>query len=77
MHKGLFRYNRLPYGISNAPGIYQRVLENLLLDIPYVLVRIDDILVSGEDPEVHRRNLEHVSHRLSEAGLNVFSLLKK
>ena len=24
-HKGLFRYNRLPYGISSAPGIYQRV----------------------------------------------------
>ena len=26
-HKGLFRYNRLPYGISSAPGIYQRVMD--------------------------------------------------
>ena len=33
-HKGLFRYNRLPYGISSAPGIHQRVMENLLQGIP-------------------------------------------
>ena len=29
-HKGLFRYNRLPFGISSAPGIFQRVMKNLL-----------------------------------------------
>ena len=28
--KGLFRYNRLSFGISSAPGIFQRVIENLL-----------------------------------------------
>ena len=33
-HKGLFRYTRLPYGISSAPGIFQRVMENLLRNIP-------------------------------------------
>ena len=25
-HKGLFRYTHLPFGISSAPGIFQRVL---------------------------------------------------
>ena len=25
-HKGLFRYNRLPFGVSSAPGIFQRVM---------------------------------------------------
>ena len=29
-HKGLFKYTRLPYGISSAPGIFQRVTDNLL-----------------------------------------------
>ena len=46
-HKGLFQYNRLPYGISSAPGIFQRNMENLLQNIPYVIVWVDDILVSG------------------------------
>ena len=29
-HKGLFRYNRLPFGISSAPGIFQRTMDNLM-----------------------------------------------
>ena len=28
--KGLFRYNRLPYGVSSAPAIFQRTMEALL-----------------------------------------------
>ena len=34
-HKGLYRYNRLPYGVSCAPGIFQRCIEGLLHDIPH------------------------------------------
>ena len=29
-HKGLFNYTRLPFGVSSAPGIFQRVMEGLL-----------------------------------------------
>ena len=33
-HKGLFRYVRLPFGISSAPGILQHVMDTLLQGIP-------------------------------------------
>ena len=39
-HKGLFRYTRLPYGISSAPGIFQKAMEGLLQGIPHVTVYI-------------------------------------
>ena len=46
-HKGLFQFNRLPFGISSAPAIFQRAMENLS-GIPCVnIVYLDDILVSG------------------------------
>ena len=32
-HKGLFQYNRLPFGVSAAPAIFQRTMENLLQDM--------------------------------------------
>ena len=70
-HKGLYQYNRLPFGVSSAPGIFQRTIENLLQGIPHVVVRIDDILVSGKDELNHLANLEKVLSRLSSAGLRL------
>ena len=63
-HKGLFAYNRLPYGVSSAPGIFQRVMENLLQGIPFTVVRVDDVLVSGKHDAEHLNNLEEVFRRL-------------
>ena len=39
-HKGLFRYTRLPYayGISSAPGIFQKAMEQLLHTLPCILI---------------------------------------
>ena len=36
-HKGLFRYNRLPFGIASAPAIWQRTMDLILQGIPKVL----------------------------------------
>ena len=70
-HKGLFCYNRLAYGISSSPGIFQRTIENVLKGIPKVIVRVDDILVTGKDDEKHYNNLGKVLETLSRAGLKL------
>ena len=70
-HKGLFRYNRLPFGIASAPGIFQRTMENLLRGIPRVAVYLDDILISGETEEAHLKTLDQVLERLEKAGLKL------
>ena len=70
-HKGLYQYNRLPFGVSSAPGIFQCTMENLLQGITHVVVRVDDILVSGKDDPDHLANLEAVLSRISTAGLKL------
>ena len=52
-HKGLFVYNRLPFGVSSAPAIFQRTMETLLRGLPGVAVYLDDILVTGKTTEEH------------------------
>jgi Reverse transcriptase (RNA-dependent DNA polymerase) len=42
---GKYRYLRLPMGLSVSPDIYQEKMSNLFVDMPEVIVYIDDILV--------------------------------
>ena len=70
-HKGLFRYKRLPFGISSAPAIFQRMMETLLQGIPGVCVYIDDIIVTGKTDEEHLHHLEEVLSRLEKAGMRL------
>ena len=69
--KGFFEYERLPYGVSSSPGIFQRIMEQLFQNIPMTVVYLDDVLVTGKTPEEHDRNLEIVLSRLQEAGLHL------
>ena len=70
-HRGLFQYTRSPFGISSAPGLFQRVIECLLQGIKGAVVYLDDILISGSTEAEHLETLDEVLKHLSEAGLRV------
>ena len=70
-HKGLFRYNRLPFGVSAAPSIFQRIMENLLQGIPHVSIYLDDILITGTTETEHLNTLDEVLSRLVTAGFKL------
>ncbi|VDH91520.1 Hypothetical predicted protein [Mytilus galloprovincialis] len=70
-HKGLFRYNRLPYGVASSPGIFQRTLENVVQGIANVLVRVDDILITGKTREEHLNTLSEVLSRFKRIGIRL------
>lgn len=56
---------------SADPGSFQRVMKNLMVDIPQVCVYSDDILITGKTEEKHLENLEKVLTKLKEAGLRL------
>ena len=68
-HQGLFRFKRMPFGIKCATAIFQREIEAILKGVQHVVVRVDDILVTGEDDQSHLANVEEVLRRLYIAGL--------
>ncbi|XP_052771110.1 uncharacterized protein K02A2.6-like [Mya arenaria] len=70
-HKGLFRYNRLVFGIASAPAIFQRNIEQIMADIPGVQIILDDMIITGETSELHLQTLGRVLQRLEEYNLRV------
>ena len=46
---GRFCFNRLPFGISSAPEIFQRTMSDILDGLNGVICRMDDILIYGRN----------------------------
>ena len=69
--KGLFQYNRLAFGISSAPGIFQRAMENLFGDMAEVICYLDDILIIAKTKKEHNDILREVFLRLQETGIKL------
>ena len=70
-HRGLFKYNRLPFGVASAPGVFQRCMESLFQGCKGVSVYLDDILVTGQSVDDHFVNLDKVLGILATSGLKL------
>ena len=70
-HSGVYRFKRLPFGVVSAPEIFQRVMSELLVEIPGVFVYIDDILVTGKDVEEHDDRLKQVTDKMKSVHLKL------
>ena len=68
---GLFEYRVLPFGLSNAPGTFQSLINAAIgPDLrDCCMVYMDDIIVFSKDPEQHLEHLRQVLHRLQKAKL--------
>lgn len=70
-HRGLFKYKRLVYGLSSSPGIFQRIMANLLGDIPNVEIFLDDVIIGSSNEEEHLQTLARVLERFYKNGMKL------
>ena len=68
-HKGLFQYNRLVFGVTSCPAIWQRAIDQVLQGVPDTQCILDDMIITGKTDEEHLENLEKLLKRLQDAGL--------
>ena len=70
---GLYEYNRMPFGLTNSPVTYQRLMENVLagLNLKNCCVFIDDVIIFGKTFEEQLHNLQLVFDRIKAANLKL------
>lgn len=71
INNGKYEFTRLPFGLKNAPSIFQRALDDILREhigkICYIY--IDDIIVFSQDEETHCKNLDLIFDTLNAANI--------
>ena len=68
---GRFCFNKLLFGISCAPELFQKRMSTMLEGLQGVLCLMDDFLVYGQDQEDHDKKLEAVLLRIQSAGVTL------
>jgi hypothetical protein len=72
-HRGLWQFKRMPFGLSNGPSIFQRVMQTVLAPYLWIfcLVYIDDIVVFSKIWDRHLEHLDQVLQAISSAGITL------
>lgn len=72
-NRGLFEFCRLPFGLTTAPSVFQRIIDRVIgADLePYVFTYLDDIIIITPTFEKHLEILKEVFERISNAGFKL------
>ena len=71
MLKDLQGFNRLPFGIKVAPGIFQQIMDTLLNDVDFAIAYLDSILIKSESREQHIDHFKEVFEKIKQFGLKL------
>ncbi|UYV60890.1 hypothetical protein LAZ67_1002684, partial [Cordylochernes scorpioides] len=68
---GLFEFNVMSFGLRNATATFQRFMHEVLRNLDFAFVYLDDILVASKTEEEHYSHLETLFSRLNSYGLRI------
>ena len=71
-HRGLFEFNVMPFGLSNAPAVFQELMSVVLNGChAFAIAYLDDILIFSPSFEEHLAHLNTIFERLRQYSLKL------
>lgn len=70
-HKGLYKFQRLPFGIKVAPAIFQQIMDTMLGGLDFTIAYLDDILINSKNIEQHWEHVQEVFRQIQNYGFKV------
>ena len=70
-HRGLYQFNVLPFGLCNAPAIFQEMMSTVLSGLDFAIAYLDDVLIWSNSLEEHLDHIQQVFDRLREHKLRL------
>ena len=70
---GVYEFIHMPYGLCNAPAMFQHLTQNCLgeLNLTYALIYLDNVIVYSKTEEEHLVHLRAMLERFMEHGLKL------
>ena len=56
----MFEFHRLSFGLRNAGNMFERIMDQILGNLPYCIVYIDNILVFSHNLSFHVQHFQDV-----------------
>jgi cleavage and polyadenylation specificity factor subunit 1 len=66
---GSFVFYFTPFGLRNAGATFQRTMDLIFSDLPFVAVYVDDLLIFSRNPDDHQEHLRQVLTLMAKNGL--------
>ena len=71
-HRGLFQFNVMPFGLSNAPAVFQELMNIVLQGCEdFAMAYLDDVLIFSRTPEEHLQHIQYIFERIRKHGLKL------
>ena len=70
-HRGLYKFERLPFGVKIAPSLFQQVMDAMLGGLDFTIAYLDDILIKSRSKEEHRLHVNQVFKRIQDYGFKI------
>ena len=68
---GKYEFNRVPFGLAQAPAHFQKLINEVLTNCNFTMGYLDDIIIFSKTEKEHLEHLETIFNRLCEAGLKL------